>query len=637
MKGARVMTSKDSIDSLRLKSGHDNYQKLSAISHPKAIQLISEANQLCEPENIFICSDSEEDLAYIREMAIKSQEERPLVASGHTYHFDGVNDQGRDRRATKFLVPKGEHLSPNLNQIERDQGLEEIRGLLKGIMKNKTMIVRFLTLGPANSAFTILCMECTDSWYVAHSVSLLYREGYREFTKTTAQSELFYTLHSSGRLDENMVSKDYNKKRIYIDYTENKVYSVNTQYAGNSVGFKKLALRLAIRKAHQEGWLAEHFMIIGVNDSWKKKTYLAGAFPSACGKTSTAMLPGETILADDLSYLRNIDGVCRAVNVEAGIFGIIQNVNPKDDPLIYKVLTNPGEIIFSNVLVKDGKPYWLGMGCELPKEGVNCSGSWYEGKTDEKGNLILPSHKNARYTVTLKALENCDPELDNPQGVELGGIMFGGRDYRGYVPVQEGFDWVHGIIAYGAALETETTFAIVEKEGKYEINIMSIQDFISIPLGEYLKNYLEFGNNLKKVPRVFGVNYFLKDLKQDKFLNSRSDKHVWVKWMAKRVNNQAGAIETPTGLIPEYDDLKVLFNEVLSKEYSFEDYSTQFTIRVPENLVKIKRVRDFYREKVKDTPKEVFDILEEQEKRLISAQEKFGDYILPECFKTNRA
>jgi phosphoenolpyruvate carboxykinase (GTP) len=344
------------------------------------------------------------------------------------------------------------------------------------------------------------------------------------------------------------------------------------------------------------------------------------------------MLPGETILADDLAYVRNFDGICRAVNVEAGIFGIIQNVNPNDDPQIYEVLTNPGEVIFSNVLVKDGKPYWLGMGSPLPKDGINPHGQWYEGKTDEKGAKISPAHKNARYTVLLKALNNCDSELDNPLGVELSGIMYGGRDYRGYVPVQEGFNWEHGIIAYGAALETETTFATVEAEGKYEINIMSIQDFISISLGQYLKNYLEFGKKLKKVPRIFGVNYFLRDLKTSEFLNSRRDKQVWVKWMELRIHGDVEAIETPTGLIPKYEDLRMLFEKTLQKKYAKEDYVRQFTLRVPENLVKIDRVEKFYREKVSDAPAEVFKVLKEQRERLIEAKKKFGDYISPEAF-----
>ncbi|MCX7661178.1 MAG: phosphoenolpyruvate carboxykinase (GTP) [Candidatus Omnitrophica bacterium] len=614
---------------LQPKLNTEDFRKLSKVSHPHVLSFISEADSLCNPKDIFICSDTKQEISYIRKMAIKSGEEKPLKLKGHTYHFDGYYDQGRDREVTKFLVPKGDYLSPSLNQIEREEGLREIKSLLRDSMRGKTMIVRFLTLGPLNSVFSILCMECTDSWYVAHSVDLLYRQGYKAFLKAKGKEDIFFTLHSAGRVNQDMVSIDYDKKRIYIDYIENKVYSVNTQYAGNSVGFKKLALRLAIRKAHKEGWLAEHFMIIGVRGPKRRKTYLAGAFPSACGKTSTAMLPGETIFADDIAYIRNINGICRAVNVEKGIFGIIQDVNPKDDPLIYKVLTSPGEIIFSNVLVKDGRPYWLGMGEKLPSEGINFSGVWYEGKTDEKGELIPPAHKNARYTVCLKALKNCDPELENPKGVELGGIMFGGRDYRGYVPVQQGFDWNHGIIAYGASLETETTFAIVGQEGRYEINIMSIQDFVSISLGKYLKDYLEFGRNLKRIPLVFGVNYFLRDLNTAEFLNSRQDKHVWVKWMHLRVHNEVEAILTPTGLIPKYRDLKSLFRKVLKKDYSEEDYIKQFTIRVPENLAKIERVKNFY-QNIKDAPQEIFDVLNAQKERLLKVREELkSDYINP--------
>lgn len=622
------------LEVLKNRISEEELKKLSKISNSKVHRFISEAIELCSPKKIFICSDTPDEIAYIKHMAIASGEESAALSTpGHTFHFDGPYDQGRDREVTKFLVPKGDTLSPALKQIDKDEGLKEIFSLLKDSMKDKIMIVRFLTLGPAGSVFAIPCMECTDSWYVAHSVDLLYRKGYETFCKISDDLEFFKTLHSSGKLTENMVSIEHQKKRIYIDYTTNTVYSVNTQYAGNSVGFKKLALRLAIRKAHREGWLAEHFMMLGVKGPKGRKTYFAGAFPSACGKTSTAMLPGETILADDLTYVRNIDGICRAVNVESGIFGIIQDVNPKDDPLIYQILTSPGEVIFSNVLIKDAKPYWLGMGTELPKEGKNYSGFWYDGKTDETGEKILPAHKNARYTVALKALQNCDSELDNPSGVKLSGIIFGGRDYRGYVPVQQGFDWQHGIVVYGAALETETTFAIVEEEGKYEINIMSIQDFVSISLGQYIKNYLEFGKKLKETPVVFGANYFLRDIRTGEFLNSRRDKHIWVKWMELRVHKDVKAIKSPTGLLPLYEDLVPLFNQLLGKEYQKEDYVKQFTIRVVENLAKIERVKEFWKTKVQDTPEELFNILEEQKKRLIKAKEQFGDYISPECFE----
>ena len=624
----------DYLEILKSRMDQNNYKKLLAIPNLKVHQFIAEAAELCNPKEIFICSDTPDEIAYIKHMAIASGEESAALATpGHTFHFDGYYDQGRDREATKFLVPKGDKLGSALNQIDRDEGLKEVLGLLKNSMVNRTMIVRFLILGPPNSIFTIPCMECTDSWYVAHSVSLLYRKGYETFLKISPETEFFKTLHSSGKLDERMISVEHHKKRIYIDYITNTVYSVNTQYAGNSVGFKKLALRLAIRKAHREGWLAEHFMIMGVHGPGGRKTYIAGAFPSACGKTSTAMLPGETILSDDIAYVRNIDGVCRAVNAEAGVFGILKDINPVDSPLLYQVLTSPNEIIFSNVLVKDAKPWWLGMHCKLPEEGINFSGKWYEGKIGPDGKKIPPASENARYTISISALPNCDPEIDNPLGVELGAIIYGGRDYRAYVPIQQAFSWEHGVIAYGASLETETTFAIVEEKGKYEINVMSIQDFVSIPLSQYLKNYLEFGRKLRRQPLIFGANYFLRDLENGKFLNSTRDKHVWIKWVELRVHNDVDAIKTPTGLIPRYDDLAKLFRQVLNKEYSREKYMKQFTLRIPENLHKIERVREFWKKKVSNAPGELFEILDQQTKRLIEARERFGNYVTPDKFE----
>ncbi len=622
------------LEALHPKLSPEDFKKLSAIDNPNVHEFIAKGSDLCHPEKIFICSDSAEDIEHLRKQAAATCEEKAILdLEGHTVHFDGEQDQGRDRQATKYLVSKGSTLSKALNQIDRQEGLLEVMGLLRNSMIGKTMIVRFISLGPTDSVFTIIGLQCTDSWYVAHTESLLYRPGYNQFIKAGNKTDFLKVLHSAGKLNSDMISIDYNKKRIYIDHMDETIYSVNTQYAGNSVGFKKLAFRLAIRKASNEGWLAEHMLLMGVSGPKDRKTYFAGAFPSACGKTSTAMLPGEKILGDDIAYIREIDSAARAVNVESGIFGIIQDVKAKDDALIWNVLTNPGEIIFSNILVKDGRPYWLGMGEELPKDGLNYTGAWYEGKKDEADNDVPAANKNARYAVALKALENVDPELNNPNGVELGGIMYGGRDAKAYVPVQQSFSWEHGIIAYGASLETETTFATIGKEGVPEINMMSIQDFISIPLGRNVQNNLNFGAKLQKQPIVFGVNYFLRDLENGKYLNSPHDKHIWVKWMELRVHNEVGAIKTPTGYIPKYEDLKKIFKEVLNKDYAKEDYIKQFTIRVPENLAKIERVQHFYQGNVTDTPLELFGLLYMQRQRLLDAQAKHGDYISPECFE----
>jgi phosphoenolpyruvate carboxykinase (GTP) len=617
------------IDLLKTKLTAKNYDKLMAVDNVKIHEFVADSIELTNPESVFVCTDSEEDVKYVREMAIKSGEEKQLETPGHTYHFDGYHDQGRDRKVTKYLVPKTQTLSKALNQIGREEGLAEVRGLLKDSMKGRTMVLRFLSLGPRGSVFSIPCVQATDSLYVAHSEDLLYRSAYEQFCKIGKQDNVFCFLHSAGKLSEDMVSVDVENKRVYMDYTKDTIYSVNTQYGGNTMGLKKLALRLTIRQADREGWLAEHMFISGVHGPGGRKTYLAGAFPSGCGKTSTAMLPGETILGDDIAYFRKINGEFRAVNAEAGIFGIIQNVNPKNDPTIWDVLHKPGEVIFVNILVADGKPYWLGMGTDTPDKGVNFSGKWFKGKKDAEGKEIPLAHKNARYTVALKALANCDPELDNPQGVVLGGIMYGGRDAKASVPVQQSFDWAHGIVLYGASLETETTFAIIGGGGgKMEINLMSIQDFLAISMGKYIQNNIDFAQGLKKPPLVFGVNYFLRDM-EGKFVNEIQDKHVWVKWMELRIHDDVGAVDCPTGQIPCYDDLVKLFEQVRGKTYTKDDYVKQFTIRVPENIAKIERVEKYHRENVPNSPQIVYDTLEATRRRLNEVRDKYGEYVSP--------
>jgi phosphoenolpyruvate carboxykinase (GTP) len=606
----------------------EDLQRLSALGNERLSAFVADAAALCRPDSVVVADDSAEMAAWTRRRAVETGEERTLATAGHTVHFDGPNDQGRDREVTRYLVPRGETLAKSLNQIDREAGLAEARGLMAGSMRGRTMIVRLMCLGPIKSPFSIPCAECTDSFYVSHALDLLYRGGYEEFRALGADAGFFGTIHSSGRVDERMVSVEDEKKRIYIDYSTDTVYAVNTQYAGNTVGLKKLALRLTIRKADREGWLAEHMFLAGIHGPGGRKTYFAGAFPSACGKTSTAMLPGEKILGDDIAYFREVGGRCMAVNAEAGIFGIIQNVNPKDDPAIHQVLANPGEVIFSNVLVKDGRPYWLGMDGETPADGENFTGTWFKGKKDAAGKPVPLAHKNARYAVRLDRLPNVDPQLENREGVALAGILYGGRDMHAYVPCQQSFDWEHGIVAYGAALETETTFATVGQEGVAEINLMSIQDFVAIPLGKYVANNLEFGKRLSAPPRVFGVNYFLCD-KQGNYLNGIRDKHVWIKWMELRVYGDVDAVRSPTGWLPLHEDLAPLFKALVGKDYTVEDYVTQFTIRVPENLAKIDRVVKFHRTQVHDAPEAVFRVLAAQRERLLALQAAKGDWVSP--------
>jgi phosphoenolpyruvate carboxykinase (GTP) len=613
---------------LREKLDLGNLDKLLALNNPKMHAFVAEAIELTQPESVFVCADTPEDFAYIRNLAIKTGEEKPLAIEGHTCHFDGYYDQARDKANTKYLLAPGTDLGASLNSTDKDTGTDEVRSFLKGSMAGRQMLVCFFCLGPTNSEFSISCVQITDSTYVAHSECILYRPGYEQFKSIGDSEHFFRFLHSEGEL-ENCVSKSIGKRRVYIDLDKDIVYSVNTQYGGNTIGLKKLALRLAINKASKEGWLAEHMFVMGAHGPGGRVTYFTGAFPSACGKTSTSMLPGQTIIGDDIAYLRKKAGQIHCVNVESGIFGIIRDVNSTDDPVIHEALTQPGEVIFSNVLLTDdSKPHWLGMGAELPTEGVNHSGKWHKGKTDDKGNEITASHKNARYTLRIASLSNRDPRLDDPEGVPVGGIIYGGRDSDTLVPIEQAFDWTEGIIAKGASLESETTAATLGKEGVRTFNIMSNLDFVSLPLGRYIQNNLDFAKGIDKPPLVFSINYFLKG-RDGKYLNGMLDKMVWVLWAELCVHSDVDTIETPTGLIPKYEDLADLFKQELNADYTKESYTEQFTIRVPNLLAKIDRIEEIYKTKVLDTPRIVFDVFDTQRKRLNAARDKLGEYISP--------
>ena len=615
---------------LKKKCADEHLKKLLALDNPKLHDFVGKYVAHCNPDSVFVRTDSDEDADYIRRTALVKGEEKPLKTSGHTVHFDGYYDQGRDKFSTRYLLRPGQVLGSDIESLEREEGLKEVHSKLKDSMAGKEMLVMFFCLGPAGSEFSIPAVQITDSCYVGHSEDILYRRGYAEFQKLGSSERFFRFVHSAGKL-ENGVSMDVYGRRVYIDLEEEMVLSANTQYAGNTVGLKKLAMRLAIKRASEEGWLTEHMFVMGVRGvkDEKKVTYFTGSFPSACGKTATAMLEGETIIGDDIAYLRPIDGKLRTVNVEVGIFGIIQDVSAKSDPAIYEALTDPGEVIFSNVLVTtDNRPFWLGNGEPVPQAGINFSGYWFPGKKGPDDNEVLPAHKNARYTIRLKDLGNCDPNLDDPKGVEIGGVIYGGRDSDTTVPVQEAFDWEHGILTMAATIESETTAATLGKEGVRVFNLMANLDFLSIPIGRYIQNNIEIVKGLKSQPRIFHVNYFLRG-KDGQYLNGIKDKHVWLKWMNMRVSGEAEAIKAPTGLIPKYEDLAMLFKKVLGKEYTKEQYEGQFKLRIPENLAKIERIQKIYHTKVFDTPHALLKALDEQKARLEEMRAKHGDYVSP--------
>jgi len=609
----------------------EDYNKLVALNNPKVIRVVDEFISRCKPAKVTVVTDDPKEIEYVREGAIRVGEEKKLKMEGHTIHYDSYYDQARDVPNTKVLIHPGTQLSRVIYTKEREEGLAEILEIMDGIMDGKECLVRFFCLGPTNSRFSICALQLTDSFYVAHSEDLLYRTGYEEFKRLNGSEDFFYFIHSAGELT-GKVTKNIEKRRIYVDLDEGRVLTMNNQYAGNSLGLKKLALRLAIHKANREDWLAEHMFIMGIGPKGKdRETYFTGAFPSACGKTSTAMLPGGKIVGDDIAYIRaDNDGYARTVNIEQGLFGIIRDVNVSDDPLIWKALTSPREAIFSNVLIHKDVPYWLGDGREAPKSGYNYSGEWSEGNKDKDGKEILLAHPNARYTIRIKELDNADLSLHDPEGVKIMGIFYGGRDSDTAVPIYESFDWEHGVFI-GGIIESETTSATLGKAGVRKASPMANLDFVVVPFGLYLKNHRKFGNQLAHCPKVYATNYFLK--KDGKYCTGMLDKKVWVLWAEGRTHGEYDAIETPIGYIPKYEDLKQLFKEVLDIDYQRDDYEFQFTIRITKWLEKYERMEKMYNEEV-DIPQFFWDLLNDQIKKVKQAGEKYKmEEIPPSAFE----
>ncbi len=619
----------EEITILKEKMDEKNFAKLTELNNPKLNNFILEVIKSCNPKDIFVHAGKNEDTEYITNRSISDKEEISLKTDGHTMHFDGINDQARDKKSTKLLVPSDMEFDENLNYIDRDAGLKEVKEIMTNLMEGHTMYILFFTLGPNNSEFSIPAVQLTDSAYVAHTELLLYRSGYEDFKNLKDKEKFFRFAHTTGPLDERKSSINLDKRRIYIDFTDNITYSTNTQYGGNTLGLKKLAMRLAINLSSKEGWLCEHMFVMGVNGPNGRKAYFIGAYPSACGKTSTSMLSNETIVGDDIAYLKIKNDKIYAVNVEKGMFGIIDGVNAKDDPIIWDTLHKPNDIIFSNSMIKeDNSPYWNENGEDLPEKGTNFAGEWIKSNTGDNEKPLPTSHKNARFALSLDILSNVDENLHTPEGVAINGIIYGGRDSDTSVPVEEAFDWEHGVICKGAALESETTAATLGAVGQRVFNPMSNLDFLSIPISKYIDNNLKFGKKLSAPPKIFSVNYFIKD-KEGNFLNDKTDKTIWINWMELRSHNEVAAITAPTGLIPEYDDLKNLFNTILNKNYTEEDYIKQFTIRIPENLSKIERITDIYINKIKNTPEVLFTKLNELKERLLALQKEKGDYVSP--------
>jgi len=360
-----------------------NSKKLAQIRNEEALIKIANTINICRPDSVFVNTGSAEDVQWIREYSLEKGEEKKLAKEGHTIHFDLPEDQARLVNQTFYIINEGEKMSSLAKSVLRHEATDYIKKFLPGIMQGKTMIVGFYSRGPVGAEAAIPAIEISSSGYVLHSAELLYRNCFAHFDAETQRAGLFFTnVHGQG----NNTSADVPNARIFMDRSWMTTYSTFCTYAGNTLLLKKGNHRFSVDYATYykvEQQLSEHMFITGMTGPGGRKTFFAGAAPSGCGKTTTAMV-GSDFIGDDLAqFWIDKQGILRAINPEKGVFGIVEDVNREGDPLLMDCLRGEGtEVIWSNVLIADGVPHWTGHGEETPDKGVHSLGEWFKGKKD---------------------------------------------------------------------------------------------------------------------------------------------------------------------------------------------------------------------------------------------------------------
>ena len=621
---------KQSLDANQLK-------KINLIKNKEARLKIANAIALGRPDSVFVNTGSEEDKGFIREMCLKLGEEKKLAIPGHTIHYDLAQEQARIVDRTFYIANDDESVSSLAKRIGRQDAYDYVKQHMVGMMKGMTLVVGFYSRGPVGAEAAIPAIEATTSLYVCHSAELLYRNCFAEFDAEAKRVGHFFTnVHCQGPNRP----EDLPNARVFMDRSHQTTYATFCTYAGNTLLLKKGNHRFAVDRAtyYRRGKeLSEHMFVTGLTGPGGRVTYFAGAAPSGCGKTTTAMV-GSHFISDDLAQIWIADdGTIRSINPETGIFGIIEDVNWTDDPMMMDLLRNEKtEIIFSNVLIDDkDKPHWVGNGEESPKSGFNFQGQWEEGKTDANGKPVPLSHPNARFTMRAEALGNCGDALHDPAGVVTKVFTYNGRDADTMPPVRVARDADEGVVI-GASIVSKATATEVGATG-VKRQPWANQPFIPGALGDNMVAQFEFFNSDKIAPEnkpiLAGLNYFLtheaRGGKGGGLLGEKRDVKVWMGWLDRLIHDEVGSIETPVGLLPKYDDLKALFKEILDKDYPRELYDKQFSLYIDKILARIDLQYQAFK-KEENIPGKLFAIYDSQKKDLLALKAEFGEVVAPE-------
>lgn len=616
----------------------DNLKKLDKIKNEEVLLKIANAISLGQPDAVFVNTGSPEDKRRIREMSLEKGEEKPLAMKDHTIHFDLAQEQGRIVDRTFYIVNEGEPTSTLARKMPRQEALEYVEKILGGIMKGKTLIVGFYCRGPVGAEATVPALEITTSTYVSHSADILYRNRYNDFDAEIARRGYFFTnVHSEG-LNR---PEDLPNARVYMDRSWLTTFSMLCTYAGNTLLLKKGNHRFCVDMAtykHREKELSEHMFITGLKGPGGRLTFIAGAAPSGCGKTTTAMV-GTDFIGDDLAQLWIAeDKTVRAINPENGIFGIVRDVNQDGDPLLMKILRGEGaEVIWSNCLIDDRLvPHWEGNGEEHPAKGTNFQGEWFLGKKDAAGKEIPISHPNSRCTVKNKMIDNYnEQEAESAAGVPVKIITYSGRDSNTMPPIWVALSPDEGVVL-GASIVSAATATEIGATGVRR-QPWANEPFIPGRLGDYMSAQIEFFNS-KKIsdrdrPIMAGLNYFLTHASRGSdgqgLLGEKRDVKAWLSWLERRAHGDVKAIKTPIGYIPFYEDLKGLFASEIQKEYPKSLYDMQFSFYIDNILDRIEMQKEAYG-KESNLPETLFKVYDRQRKALEELKVKYGSVVTPE-------